>query len=54
MADRILLKGGTVITVDPNLGDIAGGDVLIEGDTIAEVARTSPPTPRSSTPRATS
>jgi 5-methylthioadenosine/S-adenosylhomocysteine deaminase len=37
MADRILLKGGTVITVDPNLGDIAGGDVLIEGDTIAEV-----------------
>jgi 5-methylthioadenosine/S-adenosylhomocysteine deaminase len=37
MADRILLKGGTVITVDPNLGDIPGGDVLIEGDTIAEV-----------------
>jgi len=37
MADRILLKGGTVITVDPNLGDIPNGDVLIEGDTIAEV-----------------
>ena len=37
MADRILLKGGHVITVDPQLGDIAGGDVLIEGDTIAEV-----------------
>ncbi|HEX5902189.1 MAG TPA: amidohydrolase family protein [Actinomycetota bacterium] len=37
MADRILLKGGTVITVDPNLGDIPDGDVLIEGDTIAEV-----------------
>src|SRR5512134_1374672 len=37
MADRILLKGGHVITVDPDLGDIAGGDVLIEGDTIAQV-----------------
>jgi cytosine/adenosine deaminase-related metal-dependent hydrolase len=37
MPDRILLKGGHVITVDPQLGDIAGGDVLIEGDTIAEV-----------------
>jgi 5-methylthioadenosine/S-adenosylhomocysteine deaminase len=37
MADRILLKGGHVITVDPEIGDIAGGDVLIEGDTIAQV-----------------
>jgi 5-methylthioadenosine/S-adenosylhomocysteine deaminase len=37
MTDRILLKGGTVITVDPNLGDLAAGDVLIEGDTIAQV-----------------
>ena len=37
MADRILLKGGTVITVDPELGDIPGGDVLIEGERIAEV-----------------
>jgi 5-methylthioadenosine/S-adenosylhomocysteine deaminase len=37
MTDRILLRGGHVITVDPELGDIAGGDVLIEGDTIAEV-----------------
>ncbi|MCI0632358.1 MAG: amidohydrolase family protein [Actinobacteria bacterium] len=39
MADRILLKGGHVITVDPELGDIADGDVLIEGDTIAEVGK---------------
>ena len=38
MADRIVLRGGYVITVDPELGDIPGGDVLIEGDTIAEVA----------------
>lgn len=38
MADRMLLRGGHVITVDPGLGDIPGGDVLIEGDTIAQVA----------------
>jgi cytosine/adenosine deaminase-related metal-dependent hydrolase len=39
MADRILIKGGHVITVDPDLGDLAGGDVLIEGDTIVHVGR---------------
>jgi 5-methylthioadenosine/S-adenosylhomocysteine deaminase len=39
MADRILLRGGHVLTVDPALGDIPGGDVLIEGDTIAEVGK---------------
>jgi 5-methylthioadenosine/S-adenosylhomocysteine deaminase len=39
MADRILLKGGQVVTVDPQLGDIPGGDVLIEGDTIAQVGK---------------
>ena len=39
MAGRILLRGGHVITVDPALGDIAGGDVLIEGDTIAQVGK---------------
>jgi cytosine/adenosine deaminase-related metal-dependent hydrolase len=39
MADRILLKGGHVVTVDPEIGDIPGGDVLIEGDTIARVGR---------------
>lgn len=39
MVGRILLKGGDVITVDPQLGDISGGDVLIEGDTIAGVGR---------------
>jgi 5-methylthioadenosine/S-adenosylhomocysteine deaminase len=37
MADRILVKNGYVITVDRQLGDIAGGDVLIEGDTIVDV-----------------
>jgi cytosine/adenosine deaminase-related metal-dependent hydrolase len=39
MADRILITGGHVITVDPQLGDIAGGDVLIEGDRIAQVGK---------------
>jgi 5-methylthioadenosine/S-adenosylhomocysteine deaminase len=38
MADRLLLRGGTVLTVDPNLGDLPKGDVLIEGDRIAQVA----------------
>jgi 5-methylthioadenosine/S-adenosylhomocysteine deaminase len=37
MADRLLLQGAHVLTMDPDLGDIRGGDVLIEGDTIAEV-----------------
>src|SRR3712207_3958190 len=37
MADRLLLRGGFVITVDPELGDLPRGDVLIEGDTIAAV-----------------
>jgi 5-methylthioadenosine/S-adenosylhomocysteine deaminase len=38
MADRLLLRGGTVLTVDRDLGDLPTGDVLIEGDTIAQVA----------------
>ncbi len=39
MADRILLRGGHVLSMDPAIGDIAGGDVLIEGDRIVEVGR---------------
>jgi cytosine/adenosine deaminase-related metal-dependent hydrolase len=38
MADRLLLRGGTVLTMDPDLGDLPEGDVLIEGDRIAQVA----------------
>jgi 5-methylthioadenosine/S-adenosylhomocysteine deaminase len=34
---RILLKGGHVISLDPTIGDVAGGDVLIEGSTIVKV-----------------
>jgi 5-methylthioadenosine/S-adenosylhomocysteine deaminase len=40
LADRTLIKGGTVITVDPALGDFfPTGDVLIEDGAIVEVAR---------------
>jgi 5-methylthioadenosine/S-adenosylhomocysteine deaminase len=38
MPDRLLLRGGYIVSVDPEIGDINGGDVLIEGDTIAAVA----------------
>jgi 5-methylthioadenosine/S-adenosylhomocysteine deaminase len=37
MAERLLIKGGTVITVDPELGDLFPGDVLIEDGAIAAV-----------------
>jgi 5-methylthioadenosine/S-adenosylhomocysteine deaminase len=39
MPGRLLLHGGYVVSVDPEIGDINGGDVLIEGDTIAAVAK---------------
>src|SRR5690606_4579101 len=35
---RILIRGGTVLSLDPSIGDLAHGDVLIEGDRILEVA----------------
>ncbi|MER6222348.1 amidohydrolase family protein [Streptomyces sp. 900105755] len=35
---RILLTGGTVVSMDPVVGDLARGDVLIEDGVIAEVA----------------
>jgi cytosine/adenosine deaminase-related metal-dependent hydrolase len=34
---KILLKGGNVLSVDPDVGDLAVGDVLIEDDKIAGV-----------------
>ena len=37
MARRTLITGGTVVTVDPTLGDLARGDVLIEDATIVAV-----------------
>ena len=37
MPKRVLLRGGDVLTMDPGLGDVHGGDVLIEDDRIAAV-----------------
>ncbi|GAA4682020.1 amidohydrolase family protein [Phytohabitans rumicis] len=37
MPNRILLRGGHVLTMDPQLGDLPQGDVLIEDDKIAAV-----------------
>ena len=34
---RLLLKGGTIISMDAQIGDLATGDVLIEGKTIAAI-----------------
>jgi cytosine/adenosine deaminase-related metal-dependent hydrolase len=39
MADRILIRGGIVLTQDDQLGEQAGSDVLIEGSNIAAVGR---------------
>jgi 5-methylthioadenosine/S-adenosylhomocysteine deaminase len=39
-AQRILLKGGCVLSVDRNVGNFAQGDVLIEGSKIAAVGAT--------------
>ncbi len=38
MADRLLLRGGSVVSMDPKVGDLPKGDVLIEGEKIAQVA----------------
>jgi hypothetical protein len=34
---RILFKGGTIISMDAKVGDLAKGDVLIEGSKIAAI-----------------
>jgi 5-methylthioadenosine/S-adenosylhomocysteine deaminase len=36
--DRLLLRGGYVVSGDPDIGDLNGGDLLLEGDTVAAVA----------------
>ena len=38
MPTRTLLHGGHIISMDPEIGDIPDGDVLIEGEDIAAVA----------------
>ena len=37
MTERMLLRGGSIVSMDPNIGDLTG-DVLIEDGAIAEVA----------------
>jgi 5-methylthioadenosine/S-adenosylhomocysteine deaminase len=37
MSDKLLIRGGTVLSVDPSVGDLPRGDVLIEDDTIVAV-----------------
>ncbi len=39
MTDRVLIKGGIVLTQDPKLGELADADVLVDGDTIEAVGR---------------
>jgi cytosine/adenosine deaminase-related metal-dependent hydrolase len=39
VTDRILIRGGIVLTQDESLGEMAGADVLVEGDRIADVGR---------------
>src|SRR5580704_6849777 len=34
---RVLLRGGTIISMDDKVGDFAVGDILIEGSRIAAV-----------------
>ena len=34
---RTLIKDATVVTIDPSLGELSGGDILIEGEKIAAV-----------------
>ena len=38
MTERILIRGGYVLTMDPELKDLTVGDVLVEGDRIAAIA----------------
>jgi 5-methylthioadenosine/S-adenosylhomocysteine deaminase len=39
MTDRLLIKGGYVLTQDPTLGELPGADVLIEDDKIVAVGK---------------
>ena len=36
--NRILLKGGTIVSMDEKVGDLVRGDLLIEGKKIAAIA----------------
>ena len=36
---KTLIKNATIISMDPGIGDIEGGDILLDGDLIAEVGK---------------
>ena len=38
MANRVLIKGGTILSMDPAIGELPTGDVLIEDGRIVQVA----------------
>ncbi|RBP15512.1 cytosine/adenosine deaminase-related metal-dependent hydrolase [Roseiarcus fermentans] len=38
--NRILIRGASILSMDPRIGDFGKGDILIEGETIAAVAPT--------------
>jgi cytosine/adenosine deaminase-related metal-dependent hydrolase len=38
MSKRTLIKNGTIVSVDPAIGDLAKGDLLIEDGRVAQVA----------------
>jgi cytosine/adenosine deaminase-related metal-dependent hydrolase len=42
MNNTMLIRGGTVLTVDPEIGDLDRGDVLLAGDRIVAVGRELP------------
>ena len=37
--NRILVKSGNIVSMDPAIGDLAGADILVEDDRIAAVAK---------------
>jgi cytosine/adenosine deaminase-related metal-dependent hydrolase len=41
-AGRTVIRGGIVLSMDPSIGELAAGDVLIDGDRIVEVGPTVP------------
>ena len=39
---KTLIRGGTIVSMDPKIGDLPQGDVLIDGERIAALARAAP------------
>jgi len=39
VSNRVLIRGGHVLSMDPEIGDVYGGDVLVEDEKIAAVGR---------------